>query len=304
VLPRAEVLAALGDLVVAESGIECCFGAEVDGVAADGTVTYRTAGSTRTLDASLVVGADGVHSHCRKRSGIRAHVSQGFRYFRGLGPPLRIEAMTEYWTPLGIFGLAPAGHATYFYGSTDARPLARAIADQDFDAFREAWAEALPLAGAALAGHRSFEQLLTTEVRRVDCERWVDGRLVLLGDAAHAMAPNLAQGAGSALVDAAVLAWELTQPSEQAAALVRFDARRRPAVRTVQDLTDRLATLAALRHPALRAVRDRALRLLGSWILGEVPQRLVEQEDPLWLRVAAAEPGGRPTSPEDSRYSS
>jgi 2-polyprenyl-6-methoxyphenol hydroxylase-like FAD-dependent oxidoreductase len=51
----------------------------------------------------------------------------------------------------------------------------------------------------------SFDDLLVNTVRRVDCGRWFSSRLVLLGDAASAMAPNLGQGANSALVDGVVL---------------------------------------------------------------------------------------------------
>lgn len=292
VLPRGEVLAALVDLVVAEPAIECRFGTEVDAVGSDGTVTYRAPDGPRSVAADLVVGADGVHSRVRKQSRCRAHVSQGFRYVRGLGPPMPLDAMTEYWTGLGIFGLAPIDRGTYFYASTHADPLPTAVANRDLELFRSAWAGALPAAGAALAGVRRFDDLLVNEVRRIDCASWTDGAIVLLGDAAHAMAPNLAQGAGSALVDAVVLAWELAQPGDRAAALVRYDARRRPAVRAVQDLTDRLASLADLTHPVLRWLRDGGVRLFGSWVAGEVPLRLVEQEDPLWLRLAATDPIG------------
>jgi hypothetical protein len=106
---------------------------------------------------------------------------------------------------------------------------------RDLSAFRALWTRVLPPAGPALDRVACWEELLVIEVSRVDCERWVDGRLVLVGDAAHAMAPNLGQGANSALVDAAVLAVELAadQPVDQA--LSRYAQRRRQPVRRVQD---------------------------------------------------------------------
>jgi 2-polyprenyl-6-methoxyphenol hydroxylase-like FAD-dependent oxidoreductase len=102
------------------------------------------------------------------------------------------------------------------------------------------------------------------------------------------MAPNLGQGANSALVDAAVLAVELAadQPVEQA--LSRYAERRRQPVRRVQDAADRLARASRLANPMLRRLRDAGLRRIGKaerWLDRQV--RSVQQEDPAWLYTAA-----------------
>jgi 2-polyprenyl-6-methoxyphenol hydroxylase-like FAD-dependent oxidoreductase len=291
VLRRSDLLSALVDLVVAEPGVECRFGTEVVDVSADGSVTYRMPEGSAITTAAVVVGADGVHSRVRKRGGVPAHVGRTLRYVRGLGSPVDVGAtMTEYWTELGIFGLAPVDRGTYFYASTHARPLTSALHERDLALFRRAWAGVLPIAGDVLAGVGRFEDLVINQVIRVDCSRWTNGHIVLLGDAAHAMAPNLGQGAGSALVDAAVLAWELAQPGEPQAALLRYETRRRSAVRVVQDMAGRLAWVSDLTQPAIRWLRDGAVRHLGSWFVGEVSTRLIGQVDPAWLRLAAANP--------------
>ena len=155
---------------------------------------------------------------------------------------------------------------------------------------RETWERELPLAGQVLASIARLADLVVSHVFRVDCEHWTTGQLVLVGDAAHAMAPNLGQGAGSALADAVVLVRELAQPGDVAAALARYEARRRPAVRAVQDVAGWLGRLSDLSLPALRVLRDRALTHLGPWLVGELGMRLVEQEDPVWLRIAAENP--------------
>jgi 2-polyprenyl-6-methoxyphenol hydroxylase-like FAD-dependent oxidoreductase len=288
VVHRTELISALFDLVAAEPAIECHFGTTVLEATSSGAVTYRDPSGSHGFDANVVVGADGVHSAIRRHSGLHARVGLGRRYVRGLGPEVPLDGrMTEYWTGLGIFGVAPLRHGCYFYASADARPLAQALARGDVGAFRDTWRRELPLAGDVLA---EADRLDDTFVVRVDCEPWTSGRIVLVGDAAHAMAPNLGQGAGSALVDAAVLVWELAQPGETAAALARYEARRRPAVRAVQKIAGWLGRLSELGPAGLRAVRDASLHVLAPLLVGDVGMRLVEQQDPLWLRIAAANP--------------
>ena len=289
VVRRDELVAALLDLVVAERGIECIFGSEVVGTTAGGEVTHRLPGSRRTLMADVVVGADGAHSTVRRQSGLAARAVRGQRYVRGIGAEVALAGLTEFWTEEGIFGVAPVRHGTYFYASAAAAVLADALAARDVARFAVGWARALPIAGEVLAGV-AFDDLVVTDVVRVDAEAWTTGRVVLVGDAAHAMAPNLGQGAGSALADAAVLVWELARADDAPTALARYEARRRPVVRPVQDIAGWLGWLSELTPSALRDLRDGAVHLLGPWLLGEVGMRLVEQQDPLWLRLASENP--------------
>jgi 2-polyprenyl-6-methoxyphenol hydroxylase-like FAD-dependent oxidoreductase len=112
---------------------------------------------------------------------------------------------------------------------------------------------------------------------------------VLLGDAAHAMAPTLGQGANSAMVDAAVLTSELTVDRPVPEALARYAARRLRAVRRVQDHADRLASMSTIGHPWLRALRDTILRAAARHPATVTRvARILQQEDPAELHRTVA----------------
>lgn len=92
---------------------------------------------------------------------------------------------------------------------------------------------------------------------------WVAGSTALLGDAAHAMLPFLAQGAAMAIEDAAVLAAALAATSDVAAALAAYERERRPRVARVAVASAR--TGAWYHATGARAVaRDAALRIGGA----------------------------------------
>ena len=78
---------------------------------------------------------------------------------------------------------------------------------------------------------------------------WVDGRVVLLGDACHPTLPFLAQGAAMALEDAWVLAAELDPDLDQG--LQAYAARRKPRTRRVQAASARIGRLFHLGAPGL-----------------------------------------------------
>src|SRR5690606_18163758 len=116
---------------------------------------------------------------------------------------------------------------------------------------------------------------------------FASGRLVLVGDAAHAMAPNLGQGANSALVDAAALVDELARPGDLEGALAAYDRRRRPAVRWVQDAAASSGRLSERTGATFRWVRD---RLLMPLVARAAPMqvRRTMQEPPEQLEAIAA----------------
>jgi 2-polyprenyl-6-methoxyphenol hydroxylase-like FAD-dependent oxidoreductase len=87
------------------------------------------------------------------------------------------------------------------------------------------------------------------------------GRIALLGDAAHAMTPDLGQGACQAFEDAVTLAAVLGD--DVPAALVRYDALRRPRTSALQRQCRQMHRLLTLRGPAGR-LRDAALRRVPS----------------------------------------
>ncbi len=99
-------------------------------------------------------------------------------------------------------------------------------------------------------------------------EEWTNGAVALLGDAAHAMLPFVAQGAGMAIEDAAVLAKCLGQcVGENAAgipaALKRYVRLRRPRVTRVQRAASQAGRTYHLGGPAAY-MRDLAIRVMGT----------------------------------------
>jgi FAD-dependent urate hydroxylase len=89
--------------------------------------------------------------------------------------------------------------------------------------------------------------------------RWSAGRVVLIGDAAHAMSPMMGQGGCMAIEDALVLADELRRAPDIPSAVAAFGARRRPRVDWVRKQSQALTEL--VRLPA--RIRDRGLRERG-----------------------------------------
>ncbi|MFH7598358.1 FAD-dependent monooxygenase [Streptomyces racemochromogenes] len=220
-------------------------------------------------DAHLVVAADGI------RSGIRAElfpdhpgpVYSGSTVLRAItaGPVDTDADFALTWGPGAEFGhIDLADGRAEWHAVLTAPPGVRH--PDPLSALERRFAHWHGQVGALLAATRP-EDVLHHDVHELltPLPSYAVGRVALLGDAAHAMTPNLGQGACQALEDAVVLAAELAGGGPVAPALSRYDAVRRPRAQAVARAARRAGRLGhALAHPLAVSARNTALRLAPS----------------------------------------
>ncbi|AHG90286.1 monooxygenase FAD-binding protein [Gemmatirosa kalamazoonensis] len=220
----------------------------------------------RTIDADLLVGADGL------RSVVREYVSPGVapRYsgqtsVRGVAslalPPSLAGVSREIWAPGRRFGFsAVAPGEVYWFATFDAPP---GIAEPPAESAHHLHAlfDRFPPPVSDLIETTDDARLVRTDLHDLPrLATWHRGRVALLGDASHATTPNLGQGAAQAIEDAWVLADRLARSVSVEAALREYEAIRKPKARFVVDRSWQVGRLAHLSNPVGRAVRNLALR--------------------------------------------
>jgi 2-polyprenyl-6-methoxyphenol hydroxylase-like FAD-dependent oxidoreductase len=261
ILHRADLLRALVEALPSSSLVSGVTVSSVSSTVDAAVVTYG--GST--VPADLVVGADGVRSVTRhyvspSSPGPRYAGYTAWRFITKDTVPLHGEA-GETWGAGMRFGYA---------GLPDGRVYCYATANvPDGSTSRDGLGE---LASRFSDWHQPIPSLLAAAPADVlrhdiydlpDLPSFVSGRVALLGDAAHAMTPNLGQGACQALEDAATIA-SLLDRHDVATALVQYDAARRRRTQTVARISRRIGDIGQWSAPMAVVVRDRLLPLIPA----------------------------------------
>jgi len=195
----------------------------------------------------VVIGADGVHSTVRTSilgpGGQRAALlsDAGWRFVT-TNPG--VDCWSVWSGPSGTFLLIPVD-AERVYGWASATKGGPVAADQQW-----VWSTFAdypePVRRAVSSLRATPSSLYYSPVEEIRLDRWHQGRVVLIGDAAHATAPVWAQGAALAAEDALVLAELLATREDWTTVGGEFEARRRPRVQHVQKMTDRMSRSAGL----------------------------------------------------------
>ena len=176
----------------------------------------------------LIVGADGARSTVRRFLPLKAriHEHRWGALWGVFGDPSNAfhGVLDQYFDGARrMAGFLPTGgDAVSLFWSIrlDRIEAARAAG---LAAFRDELLSLAPVAEPLMGGLRSFDQLLPAAYRQISLPRWHDGTVVLVGDAAHALSPQLGQGANLALMDAAALV--------DAPSLDAYEAARRKQAR-------------------------------------------------------------------------
>ncbi|HKW39562.1 MAG TPA: FAD-dependent monooxygenase [Burkholderiales bacterium] len=201
-----------------------------------GTVRFGVEAQAADIpEGGVVVGADGIHSQVRRELfGEVAPRYMGYRSHRLVMDNVAgVRCFTEYLGRGARVGLVPIS-ATRLYVWTTFNSPREAPPPDPRGVFSQFGAEAVRRVRAALP---PAEEIIVTEIEELTLERWTWGRAVLLGDAVHAMTPNIGQGAGMAMEDAAVLAEELAGAAEIEHALANYVRRRKARVETVMRIS-------------------------------------------------------------------
>ncbi len=239
-IDRQHIIALLAERALA-AGAEIRFNAAVTSADPQGAVALA---SGERHAADLVVAADGINSGVRDQLGLLKRRISG----RDCGARINIRrrpeeiaadqrdgtVMIEAWADKRRVLYCPVTKdELYVLLTCTMQDKTAAVSPID----PEVWAQSFPFMRdlfVRIRDEADWPQSHWAHFATIHLKRWSEGRIAVVGDAAHAMPPYLAQGAGHAMMNALGLAEAITEHDTIAAALAAWERRERPLTEHTQ----------------------------------------------------------------------
>lgn len=213
-----------------------------------------------------VIVADGIHSVARKKYlPAAAERYAGYTCWRAVikNEHIPVQESSETWGSRGRFGMVPLSEEKlYWFACIKAPandPACRQFRVEDLLIRFGDYHEPIP---QILAATRD-EDLIWNDIVDIDpIDRYAFGRILLIGDAAHATTPNMGQGACQAIEDCVVLANCIQRTSDPYQAFQTFEQERLSRTHWVMRSSRRLGEIAQLENPLLAGLRNSAMRMV------------------------------------------
>jgi 2-polyprenyl-6-methoxyphenol hydroxylase-like FAD-dependent oxidoreductase len=245
-LHRADLLRVLAQAMPAEC---FCLNHEVTGMQSTGQKVRLQFRNQESFVCDGVVGADGIHSRFRAWQGdSRTPSRRGYIIFRAVTEApadLPLGHNGESWGAGHRFGtLAIGKNKVCWYATANTSALGQPVRERKarLQEIFQTWHHPIP----QLVATTDPSAIMVANACDLGPFRQGSGPVTLLGDAAHALTPNLGQGACTALEDALVLAKCLSGHSSVSSGFRRYESLRFPLIRSA-------------------VLRSRWLGVLGQW---------------------------------------
>lgn len=238
----------------------------------DGTVAEHDA----------VVAADGINSIIRPHIAPGSQpIYRGYTVWRGVasysGTAVRPQHNSETWGRGRRFGILDIGQGRFTFYATANTPRRdaphveerRRQLQERFAGWHDPIPELIEKADIILENP-------ACDVPRLP--RWTDGRIALLGDAAHAFTPNLGQGGGMAIEDAMVLARCLAGGGPVAASLRQYEMLRRERTANVRFRSYLIGHVGQWQNRVVTSGRDFVTSMLPAAIFERNLRRIYSYE--------------------------
>lgn len=211
---------------------------------------------------ALLVGADGLRSGVRGQllgvSNLRYSGYTCWRFTTAQIPELTHPV--EYWGKGRRLGLVNIGQGRNYGYATLNAPAGQLQAEEGRAAHLQNLFQGFPdLVQRVLTG-LTDQDIIHDDLHELAAHHWHADRVALLGDAAHAMTPNLGQGAGMAIEDAVVLAECLRRHGLTPQALKVYAEVRQARVRQIANQARLIGLAGQLQNPMLIAARNKLLQ--------------------------------------------
>ena len=247
-------------------GIDVRMGHRLEGLSHRGPEVALRFANGQTYGAGIVVACDGINSATRTAAGIPARkVAINEAYLRAISDrPPADDMIRELWGDDGRrFGICPLrDDRTYIFCNV---PLGQwnEIRDHRLDAWIDTWTPFGPEVLDLLRKVSDWNAVSYDELHEIRLDSWAKPPIFVAGDAAHAMTPNLGQGANSSMVDALVLMRILGKATKDGTPLDRaaaeYEAVRRKFATSIQTASHLMGAVASWRSPIARGLRNALL---------------------------------------------
>lgn len=258
--------------------------AHVDDVRAGRVHLLNPNGTRSDVQGDVVVCADGIRSQARAAMGLPAGVRYaGYGAWRGVtARPMKNIEPSETWGRGLRFGLVPLADGRVYWFAVRSGPRMvcgdhRELVLATFGDWHDPVRRVVQATPADTVSWSPIDELAGR------LPSFVAGRCVLLGDAAHAMTPNLGQGGNQGLEDAATLVRLLARlqgarghpaAGDVLPALASYDALRRPRSQSFARRSRLVGVVGQVHGPATTRIRDAMLGAVPAFTVNRSVRQL------------------------------